>query len=229
VSGPGSRRERGEARHAGEAARVVVALLIALTSILGAGVAWRASKASIAAEELEREAFRQKVENVAARAKVRETPEKALMAYTQWLDATSRARTLAAGGPLARLDAAASRRSAAREWQSVPLNARSAAGKLDLDRAARVADVEIMLGEVQLGARAGHRPDLDPRPEVRKATHLRTKENRLAGLAALLVVAAVFFAVAQILRTRMFRVPLAAGAVVLVVAFALALYVDLAT
>jgi hypothetical protein len=214
-----------------QATRVVIALLIALTSILGAGTAWRASKASIAAEEAEREAFRQKVENVAAQATVRETPEDALLAYARWLSWNSRAGVLgAADAPSLQLDALATRHAALRAWRSVPPTARgSRPGRLNLKRAEQIQDFAVKNGEVQSGVRLGTAEDLDPLPEIANADRLRKKENRLAGLAAFIVAAAVFFAAAQILRSRIYRVPLIAGGIVLVVALALAVYVDRAT
>jgi hypothetical protein len=58
---------------------------------------------------------------------------------------------------------------------------------------------------------------------------MRTKAERLAGLAALFLVAALLFTLAQLLRRRAFRLPLWLGLINLSVWTTVALIVEFAT
>jgi hypothetical protein len=78
-------------------------------------------------------------------------------------------------------------------------------------------------------AAARVRLDLDPRPEFALADRQGQKSRRLVGLTALLIGAAFFFTLAQVLRTRATFIYVGAGVAVLVGSTALLLVVAVTT
>jgi hypothetical protein len=206
---------------------VIVAGLIALTLIFSAGAVWLASKASIHADESDREGFKQKVEDVTVRNSIRRMRDESIAAYLRWLShgvyaVALRAQAGPAPDPDAaklRLEARAEQKIANAAWISIPREARSGGGgRLTLDNADRIAYLRIE-----------RERDLDSGPEFRDADRARTKAERLKLLSALLIVAAISFAVSQILRTRASSLSFQLGFAVLVTATALSIVVQVAT
>jgi len=224
------RHESAKPAGASERLRILIAVLIALTSILGAGAVWLAVKASIRADELDRAGFRQTAADVQVRSEIFQTTIASSLAdYTHWLSNTAHAQALGdsakelpgRASQQLRLEAKADRSVARSAWLSIDGPARGAKeGSLTLDRAQRTA---------YLTERADKKLDLDPGPEFRQANRTRTKAERLAGLAALLLVAALLFTLAQVVRRRAFRLPLSLGLINLVVWTTLALVVQFTT
>jgi len=90
-------------------------------------------------------------------------------------------------------------------------------GTLDL---ARKFDIEWSLASSQ--------HDIDPEPEFALSDSLKRRSERLVGLTALLIAAALFFTLAQVSRSsRRSSVYLAGGSVVLVAATGLLAAVEL--
>lgn len=215
---------------ASERLRIVIAVLIALASILGAGAVWLAVRASIQADELDRAGFRQTAADVQIRTGIFQAHIAAsLVDYIHWLSHDAQARALsAAAGSLTgsasqqlRLEAKANRSAARSSWLDIEGPARGRKeGHLTLIRAERTA---------YLQERADEKLDLNPSSEFHQSNRMRTKAERLAGLAALFLVAALLFTLAQLLRRRAFRVPLWLGLINLSVWTAVALVVQFAT
>jgi hypothetical protein len=192
--------------------RVTVAGLLALTSILGAGVISLAVKASIRADELDRAGFSQTASETKVRAKIfQDHREASLDDYLRWLSHSREAHALAvaarhAPGSTAvelRVEARANYRIAGAAWRQIERNARGTRrGRLTLGRADQTA---LILEQRNLSL------DLDPNPEFHESNLMRTKSERLAGLAALLLVSALLFTLPQILRKRAYRLPLILG------------------
>jgi hypothetical protein len=205
-----------------------IAYLIAAASILGAGTAWYASRASISADEFEREGFRQKAELVDAQVAVRESRQEWLFDYLRWLTSSNRANALAQlaeeGREVpasVRADIRTNREIARMAWEAIEPAARGdKTGRLALEDGTRVR-----LREIE----STQRNDFDSLPEFGESNRLRSKENRLLSIAALLILSAVFFAVSQRWRTRAYRIPFCLGVAVLVGGTMAGLIVQFAT
>jgi hypothetical protein len=215
---------------ASERLRLLIAVLIALASILGAGSVWLAVRASIQADELDRAGFRQTAADVQIRTGIFQAHIAAsLVDYAYWLSHDAQARALnAAAGNLTgsalgqlRLEAKANRSAARSSWLAIDGPARGRKeGRLTLIRAERTA---------YLQERADRKLDLNPSPEFHQSNRMRTKAERLAGLAALFLVAALLFTLAQLLRRRAFRLPLWLGLINLSLWTVVALVVQFTT
>jgi hypothetical protein len=230
-SSPASEAEPGAsisvAAGAPDWVRIGIAILIAASSILGAGTAWRASRASIGADERDRAGFARKAVDVGIREAVFGKRVVSASAYLQWLAHERFARALTAEAQhadpvtarLLKAEAVVERSVATAAWKQVDPNARGArAGKLDLDGAARIDS----FNRTRSAA-------VDAQSEFAGADGLRTKAERLVLLAAFLIVAAVAFAIGRVRRRRDYRVWLAIGLIILVGSTIAALYVDIAT
>ena len=180
-------------------ARSFTAALIALTSLTGALVAWRAAVADGAAGGADREGLDDLTARQHARA-VAQSDAEAFLADVVTVHALqARADRLRAeaeeaeGDDAARLALEAEALAAAAEdlEQTINPDALLPSGQLALDRT-----VDLAL------AVAAQQQDLDPAPEFAEADRKRRKSERLVGLSALLIAAALFFTLAQISRTR---------------------------
>lgn len=205
--------------------RALVPALIALTSVLGSVAAWRASTASGAAGAFERRAFANTL--AAEQEGSRIESELASVEFTHArctaLEAAADALREQAGGlegaEGAALVALADAHDAAATLLRLFVTAEVGPyGSLDLEGA-----------RAEQWALAGDLQDLDPSEETSAAEHLRAKSQRLVGLTALLIAAALFLTLAEVSRRRVVAdlywrgglVVLAASAVLLIVVEAL--------
>lgn len=178
--------------------RVLIPVLIALTSLIGAVGAWRASVASGGAASAERKAFSDTLAAQQQRTRIDAEAGSAEFTYarrTALLDAAGALRTSAGGADAesaARLGALADAYQSAADslWLFMDARAVGDGGSLDLEG----------MREYQW-ASAADLQDLDPGPEVAAAGHLRAKAERLVGLTALLIAAALFMTLAEVSRS----------------------------
>jgi hypothetical protein len=209
--------------------RVVVALLIALTSLLGALAAWRAEAASMKGDNAERKALTESLANERVRSSIRSDLQDTLQKYqdAQVYFALSRAlRARVAGAAPA--DAARLRALAKADEQLGSARIGLLRSHTDAIRADGTLD---LAREFQLRyANEKSTTDLDPRPEYRISDHQATKSERLVGLTAMLIAAAFFFTLAQVGRRReVIPLYLGGGLVVMVAATVLLLLVVFGT
>ena len=176
--------------------RALIPALIALTSVLGAVGAWRASAASGTASGAERKAFADTVAAEQQRALIESDLGVIELAYARRaaLEAAAEAlRAQAAGSAdpaeAARLTALAVSYEAAAEGFFVDEDALRPDGTLDLE-AKRAVEWGL----------ANDLADLDPGPEAAQADAYRAKAQRLVGLTALLIAAALFLTLAEVSR-----------------------------
>lgn len=204
--------------------KVVIASLIALTSMLGAVGAWRASLAAAEAGDADRKGFTDAVAAQQARNQINSNLDNALSGYLRGKLYRSLADALdSQSGQLpvddrARVEvtAAGYRELADLVEGVVDRDAVRPDGSLDLDRAFEIG-----------WALSSSEQDLDPSPEFAAADELNQKAERLVGVTALLIAAAVFFTFAQVAASRVFLVYLAGGAIVLVVSVVLLIGLEL--
>ena len=179
--------------------RALIPVLIALTSVLGSVAAWRASTASGAAAGFERRAFANtltaeqegariesdlaSVEFTYARATALEAAADALRRQTDGSEAAGAAALAALA------DAYDATATSLRIFVTVE---ERPDGTLDLEGA-----------RAEQWALAGDLQDLDPEEETAAAEGLRAKSQRLVGLTALLIAAALFLTLAEVSRRRM--------------------------
>ena len=197
--------------------KVVIASLIALTSLLGAVGAWRASEASEGAASAERKGFAELVASRREQARVRAGLDATFFDYI-------RAKAYGEQARILRRQAAG----AARE-DAVRLNAEARALATLSAKVAAVVDPDALNddGELALGEKflldyqeAGRRADLDPRAEFRESDDLGVKSEWLVLTTAVMIAAAFFFTLAQVSRTRTRLLYLGVGLLVLVAASA---------
>jgi hypothetical protein len=203
--------------------KLVVASLIALTSMLGAIAAWRASVASSEAGDADRKGFADTVARAQERATISGSLDEAFSRYVRSTSYATQAETLGeearklSGADAARLE------SASKAYSLLADNVRDGIGpdelrpdgSLALDRAFAIE------WESASGTR-----DLEPGPDFAAAANLRGKAERLIGLTALFIAAALFLTFAQVSRTRAHLVYFVSGASVLLTATALLAVVE---
>lgn len=179
--------------------RALIPVLIALTSVLGSVAAWRASAASGAAGASERRGFANTL--AAEQEGSRIETELASIEFTY----ARRAALEAAAGAL-------------REWagglaatEADPLEAladayETAAGSLtgfiSADAVGPDGGLDLEGMRKAQWALAADLQDLDPAEETAEAESLRSKSQRLVGLTALLIAAALFLTLAEVSRRR---------------------------
>jgi len=204
--------------------RVLIPALIALTSVLGAVGAWRASTASGAATGAERRAFADTVAAEQQRAAIETVVGSIEFSYARRLALQESAAALRAeaeaAGPdeAARLNALAAAQEEAAASYVIDADALRPDGSLDLE--AKRAVEWGLASDVQ---------DLDPAPEMARAADLRAKSQRLVGLTAFLIAAALFLTLAEVSRNSRIEIlywnggvaVLAVAAVLLIVVEAL--------
>lgn len=175
--------------------RILIPVLIAGTSVLGAVGAWRASTASGAAAGAERRAFADTVAAEQQRAGIETVVGSIEFAYARRLALRESAAALrsaaeeAGAAESARLRALAAAQEAAADAYVIDADALRPDGALDLE-AKRQVEWALAAG-VQ---------DLDPAPEMARAADLRSKSQRLVGLTAFLIAAALFLTLAEVTR-----------------------------
>jgi hypothetical protein len=212
------------ARPAGQRMRVLTASLIALTSVLGAVGAWRASLASSSAGDADRKGFADNVARTQQRAAILIQTDAILLDFVRMRAYEDRAEALrteaAEAGPddAARLEAQADADVKLAELirTTIDPDALRPDGSLDLRR------------KFQLEFRlASGQQDLDPGPDFALADRMKSKAERLVGLTALFIAAALFLTLAQVSRTGAARRTYFAGGLgVLVTATALLFLVE---
>ena len=174
--------------------------LIATATFLGALGSWRASEASGAAREAERKAVSDQrtavQQDTVIRAGIAAT-EFDYLRRNSLLTAAAAMRAEAATAPpdtAADLIALATAYELAASNQPIDPDALRPDGSLDLEAK---YDLEWYA--------AGLRQDLDPMPEFREAEALRLKAERIVGVTALFVAAALVFTLAEVSRNQLGR------------------------
>jgi hypothetical protein len=202
--------------------RVLIPALIALTSLLGSVGAWRAAAASGAASSAERKAFADAVAAEQQRAAIETVVGSIEITYARRAALQEAAAALrqraegAAQDEVAQLAVLADAYEAAAAQAVIDADALAADGSLDLEAKRQVE-----------WARAASTQDLDPEPEMAEAENLRAKSERLVGLTALFIAAALFLTLAQVSRRpRVAALFWHGGLVVLVVSAVLLLVVE---
>jgi hypothetical protein len=184
--------ERAAARR-----RVLIPVLIALTSVLGAVGTWRTSNASGAAAGAERRAFADTVAAEQQRAAIETVIGSIEFAF-------ARRQALQQSAASLRSDAEASEPDEAARLTALAAAQEAAAAAYVIDADALRPDGTLDLEgkrEVDWGLASGLQ-DLDPGPEMDRAADLRAKSQRLVGLTAFFIAAALFFTLAQVSRNR---------------------------
>jgi hypothetical protein len=208
------------ARHGGPSPRLrlAIAAVIALTSMLGAVAAWRASVASGEAGGADRKGFADTIAREQQQAIITSSLDHTLFqflrarSYSTQSDKLRRAAGKAAGTDASGLQAQSNAYQAVAENidTTVSEDALAEDGSLALQRAFQIE-----------WANASSTQDLDPAPEFAAAEASRTRAERLVGLTALMIAAAFFLTLAQISKTRAHLLYFGGGVGVLVVATAL--------
>lgn len=215
----------GVDRGASPGVRIVIAVLIAATSVLGAVAAWRASVASNYATDTERKAFDDEVARERARAAVLNSLDATFSSYIRSEEERRRAEELrnkaktVSGSERAQLlaEAEAFDSLADINVSGIRVDSLRPDGTLDLERA-----FEIEWDQAQRAE------DLDPEPDFVAADDALEKSEQLIGLTALMIAAAFFLTLAEISKTVAHRLYFFGGTGVLVIASVLLLLVEMA-
>ena len=174
--------------------KLLVTALVAATTFLGALGSWRATEAGGEARRAERKAVSDQRAAV-----LQETVIRAGLAATEW-DYLRRTSLLAAAGELRE------------QAQKTPENASdllALAAAYELAVINQPIDPDALLpdGTLDLDAKfdlewyaAGRRQDLDPGPEFAVADAMRLKSERIVGLTAVFVAAALLLTLSQVSR-----------------------------
>lgn len=178
--------------------QALVPVLIALTSVLGSLAAWRAAAASAEAGGAERRAFANTL--AAQQESSRIETELASLEFTH-----SRRTALQAAADALRARAGVVEGAEAAQAAALADAYESAAGALGLFVTAEVRpdgslDLEALRAEQW--ALAADLQDLDPAEETAAAQALRSRSQRLVGLTALLITAALFLTLAGVSRRQ---------------------------
>jgi len=202
--------------------RVLIPALIALTSCLSAVGAWRAAIASGAAASAERKAFADSVAAERQHAVIDTVVDSIESAYAR------RAALQGAATALRSRAAEVGEADAARFVALAEAYEATAAGFIiDTDALAPDGSLDLQAKREVEWAQAEHAQDLDPGPEMAEAGSLRGKSERLVGLTALLIAAALFLTLAQVSRRpRVAELFWNGGVAVLVVSTVLLIVVE---
>jgi hypothetical protein len=202
--------------------RSAIPILIALTSVLGAVGAWRASAAGTEAANAGRKAFADTVAAEQQRVTIDSILGSIEIAYTEKASLVAMADSLreragqASGEEGDRLLALADAYQSTADGFFIDADALRPDGSLDLEAKSQIE-----------WALAQDRQDLDPAPELAVSESLRAKSERLVGLTALMIAGALFLTLAQVSRGRRAqRLYLNGGVTVLVVATVLLAVVE---
>ena len=178
--------------------RALIPVLIALTSVLGSIAAWRASTASGAAAGFERRAFANTL--TAEQEGARIESDLASVEFTH-----ARATALEAAAAALRGQVEGSEAAGAATLAALADAYDAAATSLGLFVTVGVlpdGSLDLEAARAEQWALAGDLQDLDPAEETAAAEHLRAKSQRLVGLTALLIAAALFLTLAEVSRRR---------------------------
>ena len=200
-----------------------VALLIALTTVIGALVAWRSSVADEGAGDADFAGLRASVRAEETRALNYVDAYESYGAYTNYKrynDLGDMLEASQSGTPGE--DAAVLERQRADNHDLAISNQRLFPNKF-LDRDGSY-NVRRQLGE--MWADAAKQNDLNPYPQFAEAEQLRTKANWLLAAVAVLAVALVFYTLVESLGDRMQYVMVALGSLSLVAGTLFALFVE---
>ena len=171
--------------------RSAIPILIALTSVLGAVGAWRASAAGTEAANAGRKAFADTVAAEQQRVTIDSVLGSIEIAYTERASLVAMADSLreragqASGEEGVRLRALADAYQSTAGSFSIDADALRPDGTLDLEAKSQIE-----------WALAQDRQDLDPAPELAVSESLRAKSERLVGLTALMIAGALFLTLA---------------------------------
>lgn len=212
-------------RGASSGLRILIAVLIATTSVLGAVAAWRAAVAGSDATAHERKAFDDEVARERARAAVLNTLDSTYSMYIRSEEEKRRAEVIrtkaksAQGAEKAQLhtEADAFKNLSEINAAGIRIDSLRPDGTLDLERA-----FEIEWDQAQ------RVEDIDPEPDFAAADEALDKSEGLIGLTALMIAAAFFLTLAEISKTVAHRFYFVGGTGVLVIASVLLVVVELA-
>jgi hypothetical protein len=214
---PAPGRARPDREVDGTTLKVVIASLIAFTSLLSAVGAWRAAEADDNAASQERKAFADVVAAGRERAQIAARIDEAVFDFIRSQVYARQAGVLAGRArSAARPDAARLRAEAA------ALNRVSRRIRDFVDRDAVTPDGEFVIDEKLKRDFdvAERRLDLDPKPELRQADDLSSKSEWLVLTTTVMIAAAFFFTLAQVSRKRARALYMSIGLIVLVAAAA---------
>jgi hypothetical protein len=177
--------------------RALIPILIALTSVLGSVAAWRASAASGAAGGAEGRAFADTL--AAEQQTARIETELASTEFTY-----ARRRSLEAAASALRIQADAADAAGAAQLDTLAGAYEAAAatllGFISTDAIDTDGDLDLEAMEQAEWSLVEDLQDLDPAEESAEGESLRTKSQRLVGLTALLIAAALFLTLAEVSR-----------------------------
>lgn len=205
--------------------RIIIAVLIATTSVFGAVAAWRAAVAGSEATAFERKAFDDEVARERARAAILNSLDSTFSSYIRSEEAKRRYEVLKEKAQSAQgvdkeqslAEAEAYRNLAEINVAGIRVDSLRPDGTLDLERA-----FEIEWDQAQRAE------DIDPEPDFIAADDALEKSERLVGLTALMIAAAFFLTLAEISKTVAHRAYFLGGTGVLSIATVLLLLVEVA-
>ncbi len=213
------------ARGASQNVHKIVATLIALTSVLGAFAAWRASVAGSAATGAERKGFADDAAAKIAHGNTLTSVDRNFRYFVRAEAYKSIAETLGEQAGRATGDDKGQLEDDAYAYEQLEDITRAAVegdainpdGTLNLERKF----------EIEYGLAASQQ-DLDSSSDYAEADALHRKGERLVGLTALLIAAAFFLTLAEVSKTRAYRFYFVGGVVVLAASTFLLFRVELA-
>ena len=211
-------------RAASRRLRIVIAILIGASSVLGAIVAWRATIAESRATTAERKALADEVARERARVEILDFLNDTHYFFIRSEAHTERATELRRRAKklpddsrvLLLAEAEAYDRAAESNMNAVPLDAITPDGTLDIERAFEI--------EWEAARRA---QDLDPEPDFHEADINLTKSERLVGLSAMLIAGVFFLTLAEFSKSVAYRLYFLGGSAAIVVAATLVIAVEI--
>jgi hypothetical protein len=211
-------------RAASRRLRIVIAVLIGASSVLGAVVAWRATIAESRATTAERKALADEVARERTRVEIFDFLNDVHFFFIRGQAHQERATELrrradevsADQRALLLADAEAYESAAESDFNAVSQDAIDADGMLDIDKAFEI--------EWDAARRA---QDLDPEPDFHAADINLTKAERLVGLSAMLIAGVFFLTLAEFAKSVAYRLYFLGGTVAIVVAASLVIAVEI--
>lgn len=203
--------------------RIIIAVLIGASSVLGAVVAWRATIAESRATTAERKALADEVARERARVEIFDFLNEVHFFFIRGEAHQKRATELRrradeVPGDVRELllaEAEAYDNAAESDFHAASLDAIATDGTLDLDKAFEI--------EWDAARRA---QDLDPEPDFHDADINLTKAERLVGLSAVLIAGVFFLTLAEFSKSVAYRLYFFGGTVAIVVAAGLVMAVE---
>ena len=210
-------------RAASHRLRIVIAVLIGASSVLGAIVAWRATIAESRATTAERKALEDEVARERTRVEIINVLNDVHFFFIRGTAHQERAAELrrraeevpGEGRDLLLAEAEAYETAAESNFNATAPDAITAEGTLDLEKAFEV--------EWDAARRA---EDLDPEPEFHVADTNLTKAERLVGLSAVLIAGVFFLTLAEFSKSVAYRLYFLGGTIAIVVAAVLVVVVE---